>query len=36
MTPDTDVLFKTPHVDEYRVAKEGYIAKCITFADTEN
>ena len=22
MTPDTDVLFKTPHVDAYRVAKK--------------
>ena len=35
MIPDTDVLFETPHVDAYRVAKKGDILKCIILVDIE-
>ena len=36
MTPDIDVLFETPHVDAYRVAKKVDILKCTTLADITN
>ena len=36
MTPDTDVLFVSPHVDAFQVAKKEDVLNCTTIEDIDN